>query len=487
MNSLEKLAEIRRQTNSEGATTLSDEQIKKFIEDDDLIYAIRKAYDRLPRKIEEFPEGQKLNEQDFVNLMRNNVLNFYSLDAASTFVPLASEGPWIITYHGGVIYDVGGYGMLGFGQNPRFLKQAFAKDQTMANIMTANLSQYRFTRALMKAIGINRDSCPYDQFAFMNSGSEAVSVAARISDAHAKVMTDSGVKHQGQQIKFLALQGSFHGRTYRAALASSSTSMAYQQLASFRDEQKLITVEPNNLKDLENKFKEARLNNIYIESMFMEPVMGEGRAGYAITPEFYQLARKLTQENDALLLVDSVQAGLRTHGLLSIVDYPGFEKLEAPDFEVFSKAVNAGQFPMSVIALTDHAASFYKQGIYGNTMTGNPRALDLGTAVVEYIDQDVRSNIVDVGNYFKQELLKLQKEFPDIITEVLGQGLLLSAQLAEEYKVVGLEAVEYQIRRKGFNVIHSSGNRLRFTPWFLISEEEVDLMIEVMQQVFKKL
>ena len=73
--------------------------------------------------------------------------------------------------------------------------------------------------------------------------------------------------------------------------------------------------------------------------------------------------------------VDAIQAGLRTTGYLSIVDYPGFEKLDPPDMETYSKALNAGQYPMSVLAMTEHAAGLYRKGIYGNTMTANPRAV----------------------------------------------------------------------------------------------------------------
>src|SRR3546814_9698603 len=67
-----------------------------------------------------------------------------------------------------------------------------------------------------------------------------------------------------------------------------------------------------------------------------------------------------------LLLVDSIQAGLRAHGVLSITDYPGFEKLPAPDMETFSKALNAGQYPLSVLAVGNRAAGLYRKGIYGN-------------------------------------------------------------------------------------------------------------------------
>src|SRR3546814_19930250 len=67
-----------------------------------------------------------------------------------------------------------------------------------------------------------------------------------------------------------------------------------------------------------------------------------------------------------LWLVDSIQAGLRAHGGLSITDYPGFEKLPAPDMETFSKALNAGQYPLSVLAVGNRAAGLYRKGIYGN-------------------------------------------------------------------------------------------------------------------------
>ncbi len=65
-------------------------------------------------------------------------------------------------------------------------------------------------------------------------------------------------------------------------------------------------------------------------------------SGESITREFYDAARRLTQKYQSVLLVDSIQAGVRCTGALSIVDYPGFQGADSPDLEVFSKAVNAG-------------------------------------------------------------------------------------------------------------------------------------------------
>ena len=94
-----------------------------------------------------------------------------------------------------------------------------------------------------------------------------------------------------------------------------------------------------------------------------------------------------------MLIIDSIQAGIRGQGTLSVVDYEGFQDAEAPDLETWSKALNAGQYPLSVLGLNDRAAELYVVGIYGNTMTTNPRALETAVAVLETITPELRQNI----------------------------------------------------------------------------------------------
>ena len=162
-------------------------------------------------------------------------------------------------------------------------------------------------------------------------------------------MTDPGGRHAGKKLMFLTIKGGFHGRTEKPAQLSNSSIKKYQVLASFRGLNNNHVIEPNNLQELEAAFKWADQNNVFFESMFIEPVMGEGDPGKAITPEFYALARKLTQENGSLLVVDSIQAAIRAYGVLSICDYPGFQKLDPPDMETYSKAINAGQYPVEIL------------------------------------------------------------------------------------------------------------------------------------------
>jgi acetylornithine/succinyldiaminopimelate/putrescine aminotransferase len=420
-----------------------------------------------------------MDEADQIAAAQADFVNFYPEDGVNPYVALAARGPWIVTLKGAVVYDVGGYGMLGFGHTPKAVMQALARPQAMANVMTPSLSQLRFGRLLKGEIGRSRGGCPYARFFCLNSGSEAVTLAARIADANAKLMTDPGARHAGRTIKRLAIKGGFHGRTEKPAIYSDSSRKAYvQNLASFRDEHSMIVVEPYNVEQLRQAFADAERNGWFIEAMFIEPVMGEGDPGRAMTPEFYAAARELTRAHGSLLLVDSIQAGLRAHGVLSIVDYPGFEKLDAPDMETYSKALNAGQYPLSVVAVTAHAAGLYKKGIYGNTMTANPRALDVACAVLEALTDDVRANIRARGREFIERLNQLKTELPKFITKVQGTGLLFSCELSPAFKCFGSGSTEEWMREHGYGVVHGGASSLRFTPHFNVGADEVGLLVE---------
>jgi acetylornithine/succinyldiaminopimelate/putrescine aminotransferase len=336
----------------------------------------------------------------------------------------------------------------------------------------------RFSKALDKELGRTRGSSPYARYLCLNSGSESVTLACRIADVNAKLMTDAGARYAGRTIKRLAVKGAFHGRTDKPALYSDSSRKAYQQnLASYRHEDTLITVAPYDVAQLEAAFADADKHGWFIEAMFLEPVMGEGGPGRAVTAEFYKAARELTSAHGSLLLIDSIQAGLRAHGVLSFVDYPGFEGLPPPDMETFSKALNGGQYPLSVLAVSEHTAGLYRKGIYGNTMTANPRALDVALATLGELSDDVRNNIRERGKEFVDKLNALKNELGGLITKVQGTGLLFSCELAPEYKCYGADSTEEYMREHGVGVIHGGTNSLRFTPHFNVTSAEVDLIV----------
>lgn len=482
MSIINKLDTLRK-TGGKGLTTgLADEVIERFSESDPrLNQAVEDALGVIECWREAYPELIGIDEADQKEALQSGYVNFYADDCVNPFVALAARGPWIITTKGAVLHDSGGYGMLGLGHAPESVLAAMNQPHVMANIMTPSFSHQRFFDVLTSEIGSRReDGCPFHRFLCMNSGSEAVTVAGRISDINAKQMTDPGGEKAGYKLHRLSLSGSFHGRTDRPARFSDSTRKTYtQHLASYRDEDTLITVEPNNIEHLQQVFDWAEKNKVFIEAMFLEPVMGEGNPGMAVTPEFYAEARRLTAEHGTLLLMDSIQAGLRTQGVLSVVDYPGFEGLEAPDLETYSKALNAGQYPLSVLAMNEKAAGLYRKGVYGNTMTANPRALDVGTAVLRQVTPELRDNIVERGREFLEKFGKLADELDGRITRVQGTGLLFSVELdSRSYKAYGEGSTEEYLRMHGINVIHGGANSLRYTPPFGITTAEVDLIVE---------
>lgn len=482
MTVLQSLAKLRShgKINCKG---LDDTIIEKFSHDQQLLKAVDQALVRYEQIQKDHPELLDLDEKAQIETIQQGFVNFYASDAVNPYVGLSASGSWIVTLKGSVLYDTGGYGMLGFGHAPSAVIDAMSKPQVTANIMTPNIAQYRFIQKLKKEIGQTQSVCPYTHFMCLNSGSEAVGLATRIIDAHAKHQTKANGKHAGKTIKRITIKGSFHGRTDRPALYSNSSRDSYDKyLASYQNEDSVITVTPYDIDELKQVFADAKQNGWYIEAMLMEPVMGEGNPGRSVPREFYDVARALTKENDSLLLVDSIQAGLRTTGYLSIIDSKGFEGIEAPDFETYSKAINAGQYPLSVLALNDTASRQYQCGLYGNTMTTNPRALEVACAVLDSMTDELRANIVRQGKQAIQQLTALQEKLGDAITNVQGTGLLFSCELAPRYKAYGAGSVEEWLRLHGIGVIHGGENALRFTPQFAINDDELTLVVDMLEK-----
>jgi len=465
---------------------LANDVIQDFLEDDyhELAEAIERAYARFLELKQSHADYLALDEYDQIRKAHAGLTNFYPEDAVNPYVPASAAGPWIISLKGAVIYDCGGYGMLGLGHAPVSVQEAMNKPHVMANIMTASVNQIEFVKRLRREIGHTRTSgTPFASFLCLNSGSEAMSIASRIADINTRILTDPGARYEGCKVRGLTLQGSFHGRTNRPAHFSHSNAKLYKKyLASYRDDDYLLTVEPNNLEALDTVFSDAKNDGVFIEAFFMEPVMGEGNPGMPIEPEFYSRARKLTQEHGSMLVVDSIQAGLRARGVLSVVDYPGFREFDEPDMESYSKALNAGQFPLSVLALSEKAATTYRQGLYGNTMTTNPRALDVAVAVLDSFGSEQRENICTRGEELVSGLAALATETNDGILSAQGTGLLVSCALAPRYKAYGANSIEDYLRRNGLGVIHGGEHSIRYTPVFDIGAKEVNLIIELTKE-----
>lgn len=474
------LREIRDRSGPVSSPGLPDAVIERFAARDALLrLAVVEAAECHRRFRRELPQIAGLDEAGQVKEMQRGYLNFYPDDLVNPYVALAARGPWIVTSTGAVIHDSGGYGMLGLGHSPQAVLDAMSQPRVMANVMTASPSQPRLVQALEAEIGHRRaGACPFEHFVCLNSGSEAMTFASRLADIHAKQITDPGGSRDGASIRTLALEGGFHGRTSRPAQVSDSTACYYRDnLASFRGHNAL-TVPANDIGQLRHLYALAEDEGWFIEAFYMEPVMGEGNPGKALTREFYDAARALSRAHGGLLVVDSIQAGLRAHGCLSIIDYPGFEDADPPDVETYSKALNAGQYPLSVVAMTSRAAAMYRRGVYGNTMTTNPRALEVAVAVLSSLTDELRENIRARGAELVARLEHMAADLDGPITAVQGTGLLVSCAFEPGITSHGLGSVEEEMRRNGVGVIHGGANSVRYTPHFAVTSGEIDLIVE---------
>lgn len=467
MNSLLKF----RKTIGYGIPGIQKKFVKPFVQDGDLNDAMRQA---LPFVLNFHNPKNKQTQ------VQKNILQFYDKHTITPYIPLCAKGPWIITETGAIVYDVGGYGMLGFGHAPDWATEILAKPHVMTNIMTPQRIHKAFTEKLQENIGVHQyNECPYTHFAFLNSGSECVELAIRITDLQTSLETDAHALKNNNA--FLTLRNGFHGRTSMAARLSNSSLFNYQNhLQTFHNDD-IYTVDINDCHQFFETFYELH-NKRRVQAVIMEPVMGEGNPGIQINKDFYTVVRNLTKKHNAQFIIDSVQAGIRTNGYLSVIDYPDLEGIDPPDIEIFSKIIHSGQYPLSVLATTQKNKDLYKTGIYGNTMTGNPKALEIGYETLARVNEHVIENVQHQGINFKKMLQEIQSMFPHLVRHISGKGLLLAMHIHTDYRVDSNKGLEYICRSNGLNVIHGGDNAIRFTPHLQIDESEIHLIRNILIQ-----
>ena len=120
---------------------LTDDVVLDFLKDRaDLATAIDRGYAAFLSLKESHADFLALEESEQIRRSQEGLKNFYATDGVNPYVAVAAAGPWIVTLKGAVVYDCGGYGMLGFGHAPQFVLDAMNQPQVMANISTDMMS-----------------------------------------------------------------------------------------------------------------------------------------------------------------------------------------------------------------------------------------------------------------------------------------------------------------------------------------------------------
>lgn len=248
-----------------------------------------------------------------------------------------------------------------------------------------------------------------DKVFFCNSGAEAVEGSIKLARRYHHVSGNP------ERYRIITFKGAFHGRTLATIAAAGNE----KYLDGFGPQMPGFDVLP--LGDM--AAVEATIGP-ETAGIMIEPVQGEG--GIRVVPvEQLQRLRELCDAHGLLLILDEVQSGMGRTGKLFAHEWAGI----TPDVMAIAKGIGGG-FPVGAFLATAEAAKGMTPGTHGSTFGGNPLAMAVGNAVMEVVlEPGFLEAVQQKAIRFKQELARIKDEFPDVVEEVRGTGLLIGLRL----------------------------------------------------------
>jgi len=299
-----------------------------------------------------------------------------------------------------------------------------------------------------------------DYVLFQNSGAEATEAAIKVARRYFYSIG------QPKKNRIICIKDSFHGRTLATIFASGSKKMTegfYPKVPGF------------------DHFKfgdHAKLKKLITKktaAIMVETVMGEG--GIKVIPDWcLKGLRELCNEKKILLILDEVQCGIGRTGKFFAFEHAKVK----PDIVPIAKGIGGG-FPMGAVLMNKKTASGMVAGTHGSTFGGNPLAMSVGSAVLEVIlKKGFLKNVTKISSYFHLELNKLQKQYPKIIKEVRGAGLLVGLQLHKDQTTFIKKLMDNKLL-----TIRAAENVIRLLPPLTVKKNEIDLAISIICKVCK--
>ena len=296
---------------------------------------------------------------------------------------------------------------------------------------------------------------------FTNSGAESNECALKI----ARFLANKKHGNDGSHCKVVVLKNSFHGRTFET-LAATAQDRFHTGLSPMSPV--FLEVQANNIEELQQLFASQ---GDAISAMIFEPIQGESGV-HPLSAEFVQLARKLTAENEALLICDEVQTGVYRTGAPF-----AFQLCDVrPDVVTVAKGIGDG-FPCGLCAATVEAGEVLQPGDHGTTFGGSCLAMAAMNATLAELERlDVLDNVVQVSEYMKNKLECMSK-----VVEVRGKGLMLGAEL--ESGIDAHDVVSDALFKQHLVINATGASTLRFLPPLTITKADVDEFAERLEAV----
>jgi len=301
-----------------------------------------------------------------------------------------------------------------------------------------------------------------DKVFFCNSGAEANEAAIKLARKYAKDNISP------DRFEIITAENSFHGRTLATLTATGQEKLQ------------------KGFEPLVPGFKHVPFNDIDALSkgitkntcaIILEPIQGEG--GVKVPhPDYLKEVRKICDEHNLLLILDEVQTGMGRTGKFFAYEHFGI----APDIMTIAKGLGGG-VPIGAMLATGKVAPAFQPSTHASTFGGNPLVCAAAIATIETLLEDgfILDQCNRMSEYFKERLGSLKEEFPSLIVEIRGLGLLIGMELTRNCESIVKACLEM-----GVLINYTAGNVLRFMPPLIVQKKDIDHLVDILDKVFAR-
>jgi acetylornithine/N-succinyldiaminopimelate aminotransferase len=393
-----------------------------------------------------------MKTEDLIHIANNTLLE---VTKRPDIIMSHGHGMYISDTEGNRYLDfIGGWAVNCLGHSPQLIVDVLTKQsKTLINASPAfyNIPMLEYSRLLV-------ENSVFDRAFFTSTGAEANEGAIKLARKYGTLFK------QGASDIITTKKG-FHGRTL--------TTMAATGKNEWRDlfEPKTTGFPKAVFNDLESVESLVTKNTC---AVMLEPIQGEGGVNVG-SQEFIRGVRELCDQNNILLIFDEIQTGFGRTGSLFCYEQYNIE----PDILTLGKGIGGG-FPLSAM-LTKDFLNIFDPGDQGGTYTGQPLAMAVGFAVLnELLANNIIDHVKKMGSLIEQKLRGLTEHYE--IENIRGKGLLLAFDITMTTgKTFVQKCLEHNL------LINSpQQNTIRLMPPLIVSEDDVDKMIRIVQENLKE-
>ena len=305
-----------------------------------------------------------------------------------------------------------------------------------------------------------------DYVMFQNSGAEATEAAIKVARRY---FYSIGKINKN---RILCIKNSFHGRTLAAIYASGSKKMTEgfgPKVPGF-DHIQFRDSKPRFL-NIRSKIKKTTA------AIMVETILGEGGIK-PIPDKCLRYLRKICNEKKILLILDEVQCGIGRSG-----EFFAFEQSKVkPDIVPIAKGIGGG-FPIGAVLMNKKVASGMTAGTHGSTFGGNPLAMAVGNTVMDIVsNKKFLNNVKKSSRYFLSNLNKIKNQYPKIIKEIRGRGLLIGIKVFKDQIIFIKKLMDNKLL-----TIRAAENVIRILPPLNVKKNEIDKALKIISKVCSEL